>query len=283
MRIIGCVFAAIITISLIYFLDNQQTLSGSKTPRFGFFLSPQTGFWQNAEPANATFNQNISFPQLSGKTEVYFDERLVPHIYAANENDAWFVEGYLHAKFRLWQMEFQTYAAGGRLSEIMGDSANGKNFLKIDKFFRRLGMVYAAEKSVHAIEQHPQMKAACDAYTAGVNAYISALKEKDYPLEYKLLNYKPEPWTNMKSALLAKYMAYDLAGYDEDFERTNAKSFLTRAEYNDLFPYIQDSTQPIITTPLPKTGALEITNSTLHRQTLYILIIKQPLRMKTLQ
>ena len=258
MRIIGCVIAAIITIVLIYFLDNQQTLSGSKTPRFGFFLSPQTGFWQNADPANATFNQNLSFKQLSGKTEVYFDERLVPHIYAANENDAWFVEGYLHAKFRLWQMEFQTYAAGGRLSEIMGDSSNGKNFLKIDKFFRRLGMVYAAEKSMHAIESNPQMKAACDAYTAGVNAYISALKEKDYPLEYKLLNYKPEPWTNMKSALLAKYMAYDLAGYDEDFERTNAKSFLTRAEYNDLFPYIQDSTQPIITTPLPKMGALKL-------------------------
>ena len=257
MRIIGCVIAAIITVALIYFLDNQQILSGSKTPRFGFFLSPQTGFWQNAEPANANFNQSLNFPQLSGKTAVYFDERLVPHIYADNENDAWFVEGYLHAKFRLWQMEFQTYAAGGRLSEIMGDSSNGKNFLKIDKFFRRLGMVYSAEKSLHAIESNPQMKATCDAYTAGANAYISSLKEKDYPLEYKLLNYKPEPWTNLKSALLAKYMAYDLAGYDEDFERTNAKSLFTRAQYNDLFPYVQDSMQPIITTPLPRVNSLQ--------------------------
>ena len=121
MRITGCVIAAIITIVLIYFLDNQQTLSGSKTPRFGFFLSPQKGFWQNAEPANETFNGNLNFPQLKGNTEVFFDERLVPHVYAENENDAWFVQGYLHAKFRLWQMELQMYAAGGRLSEIMGD------------------------------------------------------------------------------------------------------------------------------------------------------------------
>lgn len=269
MRITGCVIAAIITIALIYFLDNQQTFSGSKTPRFGLFLSPQKGFWQNAEASDETFNANLNFPQLTGNTEVYFDERLVPHVYADNENDAWFVQGYLHAKFRLWQMEFQTHAAGGRLSEIMGDSSAGKNFLKIDKFFRRLGMVYGAEKALHAIETNPQAKAACDAYTNGVNAYIDALKEKDYPLEYKLLNYKPEPWTNMKTALLIKFMAWDLAGYDEDFERTNAKSFLTRKQYEQLFPYVEDSVQPIITNPLPALGKLTLPNMPSSADSLY--------------
>src|SRR3954453_19385091 len=145
MRVVPFFFSAVATIVLLIVLNIQLPLNGSKTPRFGFFLSPQKGFWQNAEPANEEFNGELHFPQLHGKTEVYFDERLVPHVFAANENDAWFVQGYLHAKFTLWQMEFQTYAAGGRLSEIMGDSSNGKNFLKIDKFFRRLGMVYAAE------------------------------------------------------------------------------------------------------------------------------------------
>ena len=128
MRIAGCIISAIITIALIYLLDNQQIIAGNKSPRLGFFLSPQKGFWQNAEPANAKFDGDLKFSQLSGKTEVYFDERLVPHVYAENENDAWFVQGYLHAKFRLWQMDFQTYAAAGRLSEIMGDSAAGKIF-----------------------------------------------------------------------------------------------------------------------------------------------------------
>jgi len=252
MRIFGCILSALITIALIYVLNIQLSLSGNKTPRLGFFLSPQTGFWQSAEPINETFNGELKFPQLSGKTEVYFDERLVPHVYAENENDAWFVQGYLHAKFRLWQMDFQTYAAGGRLSEIMGDSSNGTNFLKIDKFFRRLGMVYAAEKSLHAMENDAPLKAACDAYTAGVNAYINSLSEKDYPVEYKLLNYKPEPWTNMKSALFIKYMGWDLAGYEQDFEKTNAKAFLSRAQYEALFPYVLDSIQPIITDPLPR-------------------------------
>lgn len=269
MRIIGCIVAAIITIPFIYFLDNQQTSNGSKTPRLGFFLSPQTGFWQNAENANEKFNGNLNFNQLNGKTEVYFDERLVPHVYAENENDAWFVQGYLHAKFRLWQMDFQTYAAAGRLSEIMGDSANGTSFLKIDKFFRRLGMVYAAEKALHAMESDAQMKAACDAYTAGVNAYINSLQEKDYPLEYKLLNYKPEQWTNMKSALLVKYMAYDLAGYEQDFERTNAKALLTKKQYEQLFPYVEDSMQYIITDALPKLNHLPVVTPPSNVDSLY--------------
>jgi len=252
MRIIGCILSALITIALIYVLNIQLSLSGNKTPRLGFFLSPQTGFWQSAEPVNETFNAELKFPQLSGKTEVYFDERLVPHVYAENENDAWFVQGYLHAKFRLWQMDFQTYAAGGRLSEIMGDSASGTNFLKIDKFFRRLGMVYAAEKALHAMENDAPLKAALDAYTAGINAYINSLDEKDYPIEYKLLNYKPELWTNIKTALLVKYMAWDLAGYEEDFERTNAKTIFSKDQYDALFPYVYDSMQTIIPEPLPK-------------------------------
>jgi penicillin amidase len=269
MRIFWSIFFAAITIGLVYILDNQLTLNGGKTPRFGFFLSPQAGFWQNAERANEKFNGNLKFPQLNGKTEVYFDERLVPHVYAENESDAWFVQGYLHAKFRLWQMDFQTYVANGRLSEIMGDSSNGTSFLKIDKYFRRLGMVYAAEKMLHAMENDPQVKAACDAYTAGVNAYINSLNEKDYPLEYKLLNYKPEQWTNMKSALLVKYMAYDLAGYEQDFEKTNAKSLLTRAQYERLFPYVQDSAQPIITEPLPKLKYQPVVNPPANVDSIY--------------
>jgi len=137
------VICAGITISLIVSLDVQLPAGGSKTPRLGYFLSPAKGFWQNAEPVNEDFNGELKLQNLHGNAEVYFDERLVPHVYADNEHDAFFIEGYLHAKFRLWQMDFQTRAAGGRLSEIMGDSSNGTNFLKVDKFFRRLGMVYA--------------------------------------------------------------------------------------------------------------------------------------------
>ena len=58
----------------------------------------------------------------------------------------------------------------------MGDTVNGTSFIGVDKFFRRLGMVYGAEHA-SMIEADPETKAVCDAYTAGVNAYIKTLDE----------------------------------------------------------------------------------------------------------
>jgi len=235
MRIIPFILSAAATVGLIIALNVQLPANGGKTPRLGYFLSPQKGFWQNAEAVNASFDDKIIAQGLQGNSEVYLDDRLVPHVYADNEHDAFFIQGYLHAKFRLWQMEFQTDAAAGRLSEIMGDSANGTNFLKIDKFFRRLGMLYAAENSMKTLESDTEIKAVCDAYTEGVNAYINTLDESSYPFEYKLLDYKPEPWTNLRTALFMKYMAFDLAGFEQDFEMTNAKSIFTKELMGNVF------------------------------------------------
>ncbi len=246
MRVVPFIISAIITIALIVVLDVQLPAGGKKTPPMGLFLSPSKGFWQNAEPVNQAININITANGLQGKTEVFLDDRMVPHVFADNAADAFFAEGYLHAKFRLWQMEFQTYAASGRLCEIMGDSSSGTNFLKVDKYFRRIGMVYAAENSLVTMEADTATKTALDAYTAGVNSYIKSLAESDYPIEYKILNYKPEPWTNLKTALFLKYMAYDLTGYEQDFEMTNAREFFTRKQWEKLFPYGQDSLDPII-------------------------------------
>lgn len=245
MRIIYFAIALATTIGLIYVFNTPLSVNGSKTPRLGYFLSPQQGFWQSAE-GDKPLNEAIHFPELAGKSSVYFDERMVPHVYAENTNDAYFIQGYLHARYRLWQMEFQVMAAGGRLSEVMGDSSNGTNFLSIDRYFRRLGMVWAAEKAEEAIAEDPKLKAACDAYVAGANAWIGQLTPANYPLEYKLLDYAPEKWTLLKSCLLLKYMSYDLAGYEEDFERTNARSVLTELQYDMLFPNSIDSLQPIV-------------------------------------
>src|ERR1700689_2468428 len=116
MRVLPFTIAAAITITLVIVLNTKLVLPAP----LGSLLSPQQGVWQNAEDANATFDQDLKFPQLTGKVNVYLDDRLVPHVFAEKENDVYFVQGYLHAKFRLWQMELQTYAAAGRASEIIG-------------------------------------------------------------------------------------------------------------------------------------------------------------------
>lgn len=242
MKYVYAFLAAIITIAFIAVLNIQLPVGNSKTPRLGYFLSPQQGFWQNAESETTDFGGEMVLTGLKGKADVYFDNRLVPHIYAENDADAYFLQGYLHAKFRLFQMEFETNVAGGRLSELIG-----KDGLAIDKYFRRLGMVYAAENSLKVMEADPAVKSAMDAYTAGVNAYIAQLKPNQIPLEFKLLNVKPEPWTNMRSALFLKFMSYDLTGQgDDDLLMTNTKNLLGYNLFQKLFPDRADSLDPIL-------------------------------------
>ena len=247
MRIIPFILFSVITLVLIVLLNSTLLLP---IP-LGKILAPQSGVWQNAEPLDMDYNATINFPQLKGKVSVYFDERLVPHVFAEDDNDAYFVQGYLHAKFRLWQMEFQTHAAAGRISEIVGEKA-----LALDRDKRRLGMVYAAEIAEKEVEKDPETLAECNNYTAGVNAYIASLNESTLPIEYKLLGYYPEKWTNLKSSLFLKFMSFDLAGYENDFESTNAKTLLSSGDFNKIYPIIMDSLDPIVPkgTIFPKPG-----------------------------
>jgi len=243
MRIIPFLISGLVTVGLVAVLDRQFPTSTGKTPRLGYFLSPQHGFWQNAEAANAGFDADLKLAGLKGKVDVYMDDRLVPHIYAGQDVDAYYVQGFLHAKFRLWQMEFQTHVAAGRLSEIVGEER-----LPTDRFFRRLGMVYGAEQSMANMEKDAVMKATVQAYSDGVNAYIKSLKPEQIPFEYKLLDYKPEAWTPLKTYLFMMFMAYDLTarGATIDLQMTNAKNYFGYADFNKLYPNVQDSLDPII-------------------------------------
>lgn len=249
MRIIPSILSGMVTIALVTLLNNTWNIGGQKIPAFGKFLNPQEGCWQNAEPFDVDYSADLQFTDLKGKVDVYLDDRLVPHVFAEQESDAYFVQGYLHAKFRLWQMELQTHFAAGRAAEIVGPVA-----LEHDREFRRLGMVYAAENSLAIMEQDKKTKAYCDAYTRGINAYVESLNAATLPLEYKLMGYVPEKWNNLKTALFMKYISFDLAGHDNDFEMTNARQFFGPADFEKLFPLTQDSLDPII----PKGSVLPV-------------------------
>lgn len=244
MRVLPFLVSAALTSGLVLTLNTQLSIGTTKTPKLGYFLSPQQGFWKNAEKINTDFNATLIANDLKGKVDVYVDDRLVPHIYADNDADAYFVQGYLHAKFRLWQMDFQTRVAAGRLSEIAGADK-----LSIDRFFRRLGMVYGAEQTEEAINaNNPIMKATVDSYTAGVNAYLKQLAPEDLPFEFKLMNYQPELWTPKKTYLFLMFMSYDLTGRSAgaDLQLTNTRDYLGYDLFEKLYTNQQDSLDPII-------------------------------------
>jgi penicillin amidase len=232
MRWIYFLLSFILTILFIWFLS----VPNPKAPiPLGKFLDPCNGFWRLAEGEKPDFPESLSFPELGSPVEVVFDERRVPHIFGSKQEDIAFVQGYLTARDRLWQMEFQVYAASGRLSELIGRGEKDA-VLNLDRQNRRKGMVFAAEQTLAALEREPEVKPILDAYVAGVNAWINRLRPRDYPLEYRLMNYRPEPWTVLKTALLLKYMANTLTGGTDDIEYTQALQLWGEPLFDRLYP-----------------------------------------------
>lgn len=227
------------TVALVYCLNRSWDF-GNPIPPLGKFLDPFHGFWRNAESKNVRPSDE-TIPGLNGVVAVLYDSALIPHVYATNEEDLFFAQGYITAKHRLWQMEFQTHAAAGRIAEIIGPAA-----LDFDRGQRRLGMVYAAQNSVMEMTKDPTVKMIADRYRDGVNAYIQSLDYEKLPLEYKLLNYWPEPWTPLKSGLLLKYMAKTLNIQDKDFEMTNALKLFGKETLDLLFPDNEHVGDPIV-------------------------------------
>lgn len=210
-------------------------------PPLGKFLNPFDGVWQNAESASDFRNGELNLEGLKGEVKVYFDDRLVPHVFATNDEDLYYIQGYLTAKYRLWQMEIQTHSASGRLTEIIGEKG-----LENDRRMRRLGMLSSAETAQEFIAKNPESARMIQAYCQGVNEYIQPLQRKDYPIEYKLLDYQPEPWTPIKVALLLKNMANLLSVYEYDIENTNFITKYGEDVFRKLYPDRIGADDPII-------------------------------------
>jgi len=141
---------------------------------------------------------------LHEPVEVITDRYGVPHIYAQNEDDLFFAQGYIHAQERLWQMELNRRIGSGQLAEIFGELG-----IETDRFARRLGMHRAAAQAVEHLPEHS--KRILDVYAQGVNAYIEHNWNK-LPIEFTLLRFKPKLWQVKDSIQWSKMMGWNLGG-----------------------------------------------------------------------
>jgi len=205
------------------------------------FLNPFSGFWQNAEGMSPSKNKKIVLKNAKDHIEIAFDDRMIPHVFAQNDYDLYYAQGYVTAMHRLWQMDFQTRFAAGRISEVVGAKA-----IEVDKYQRRMGMMYGAENSLEGMMADPQAKEMLLAYTDGINDYIKSLNRHNLPVEYKLLDFKPEKWTPIKCALLLKQMSAVLAMGSDEFYMTNILKKYGPAITKDLFPDYPFKEDPII-------------------------------------
>lgn len=210
-------------------------------PPLANIFNPFIGFWQNAYSEDHDPDSEVYIDGLQAEATVTYDENLIPHIFAENEEDLFKVQGYTTARLRLWQMEFQVLAAEGRLSEIVGPIA-----LERDREMRRKGLGFGARNKLKYLQRKdPETLALMNAYAEGVNAYIDQLSQGELPLEYKLLAYKPEPWSPYKTLCFLMNMAETLSG-DKDLAFTNFRNIFGLEWQEKLFPDEPEGVVPII-------------------------------------
>jgi penicillin G amidase len=211
-------------------------------PPVGPLLDPANGVWASAAATNFPAQQLRQIPALRDSVSVLIDDRGVPHIFASREDDAWRALGFVVARDRLFQMEAQTRAASGRLTEWAGERA-----LEADQDSRALGLAWGAERKAAAYDRSSPAWLAMQAYADGVNAYIAQMRPRDLPLEYRLLNARPIKWEPIHSFFFLARMSLTLGLNDATLRRLRAQSLVGKTAADALFPTnspIQEPIQP---------------------------------------
>ena len=203
----------------------------------------------------------LRVPGLRGEVRVVWDDRRVPHIFAANDHDLFLAQGYVAATLRLWQMDFQSLYTAGRISEVVGPAT-----VRQDVFTRRFGLPWAAANADPGLpvttrgRRRPWTPSRPASTPASPTSAARACRSSS-----RSSTTAPSPGRTIKCALLLKAMAYILAAYNQDAAMTRMKgrgAEWERGHQVPSSPTIPPLVDPVIPpgtpldfTPLPVPGA----------------------------
>jgi penicillin G amidase len=159
-----------------------------------------------AKAALAVLHGTLSVPGLRQPVRVQRDHWGVAHIYAQNQHDLFFAQGFVVAQDRLFQMELWKRSGQGRLAEILGPS-----YVKRDTSARLLR--YRGDMEAEYASYAPDTKEILESFTSGINAYIAEIQKTGgigLPLEFQLAGFKPDPWK--PEDCLNRLAAYSVTG-----------------------------------------------------------------------
>jgi penicillin amidase len=163
-----------------------------------------------AAPAQPGSGAAVRVPGLHAPAWVIRDVDGIAHLRAGSQRDLFFLQGWVHASDRLFQMDVTRRQASGTLAELLGKGA-----LESDVETRTIGLRRAAERSLPV--QSAEVRAALDAYAAGVNAWVAS---HPLPVQYGVLQLAHvAPWTPIDSLVIAKAIAFSLS-FDLDIDLT---------------------------------------------------------------
>jgi penicillin amidase len=144
----------------------------------------------------------IPLKGLSAPVRVTRDNHGVPTIDATTLEDLFYAQGYVTAQDRLWQMDVMRRFAAGEMAEILGPA-----LIEHDREQRIIGLREMARKSVEALS--PRDRSYFDAYARGVTTFLASRQDR-LPIEFRMIGYKPKPWTVEDCLLLGARLVQDL-------------------------------------------------------------------------
>src|SRR5579872_5794821 len=161
---------------------------------------------QRSAAAVAIIQGTERVPGLHHRVRVQRDSWGVAHIYAGDQHDLFFAQGFVTAQDRLFQMELWKRAGQGRLAEVLGPSAVARDISA------RL-LRYRGDMTQEYRSYAPDARQILGAFTDGINAYIATLGRPGHsalPLEFRLAGFGPEPWK--PEDCLNRLAAYGMMG-----------------------------------------------------------------------
>ena len=201
-----------------------------------------------------------SLPQLDGTQVAYGlsapvtiqrDAHGVPHIHAQSMDDLIFAQGYITAQDRLWQMELLRRHTAGELAAVLGPSV-----VREDIAQRTLQLRAVADRTVAALPEDQKHWLAV--YARGVNASIIE-QNAHLPVEFRLLRYKPAPWTPRDSILVELAIYEELTNtFQQKLVREALGVHLPPELIADLYPvgswrdHVPGAPLPDVTSPRPE-------------------------------
>src|SRR4029077_5355036 len=247
-------------------------------PALGPAFNPTTGAWTMAADAQVT-DRTIKVGPFGGglqqPVKVVLEKDGTAHITALTAHDLFFATGYVHAKFRMFQMDLMRRQGAGRLSEIVGSAA-----LESDRFELQLGLLRTAWAEWNALPQDDPLRDALTAYSAGVNARISEAEvQSQLDPMFTLLGYKPAAWRPVDTLLIKGDMTQTLNFTDTPLLMAQLNKSLGADLTSEWFPILPPNYQspydpgpypPATTAPIESmravTDAEAQSAATLHQQ-----------------
>ncbi|HBW19060.1 MAG TPA: hypothetical protein DEH11_08620 [Actinobacteria bacterium] len=256
-RVVNAVLALAVSAAVLVVLG-----SGHGTiPALGSALLPGHGAWTSTAGGQLPQSQTLRLPGLAHPVQVSFTSQGVASIRASTDSDLFLALGYVHASFRLTEMDLERRLGEGRLAALVGPAA-----VSSDEFELRLGLLRTAQQEWADMPRSSPAAQALISYARGVNDYLATARAKNqWPAVFSLAGVYPPDWTPVDSLVIQGDLTQELDFTTTPLDYALLERSLGAARTMAWFPVLPTSQQsPYDTGPYRSLGiAPVVTNDSL--------------------